>query len=117
LLLWIFADFLDSVVWCLLKVDLFFAGHKHNYERTLPVIGGKVQNNGSYNSPNAPVYVVNGAAGNREHLGGFFHSKPDWSVTRLKTHGWGLLDATRDTLTWRFFNETDVVLDSFKITK
>jgi len=46
-------------------VDLVIQGHVHDYERTWPVYNG-VATATNYNDPAAPVYVVNGAAGNRE---------------------------------------------------
>merc|ERR1712232_172246 len=47
------------------SVDLVVQGHVHDYERTLPLKHNKPTSN-NYTSPDAPVYVVNGAAGNRE---------------------------------------------------
>lgn len=47
------------------KVDLHFQSHVHGYERTWPMYRDQpVQT--SYDSPAAPVYIVNGAGGNRE---------------------------------------------------
>jgi len=46
------------------KVDLFFAGHVHSYERTYPIYNSTVQGT-SYVNPNATVYIVNGAGGVR----------------------------------------------------
>jgi hypothetical protein len=44
---------------------------RHNYERSLPVYRGQPTSfsNSSYTSPSAPIYIVNGAAGNREGNG------------------------------------------------
>ncbi len=45
---------------------------RHSYERSLPVYRGypTAQSNASFFSPAAPIYIVNGAAGNREGNGG-----------------------------------------------
>ncbi len=43
-------------------VDLYLAGHLHNYERSYPVFGGSVVST-SYDKPNATVHVVVGMAG------------------------------------------------------
>lgn len=44
-------------------VDVYINGHNHQYERTFPVYHEKaIQHN--YLDPKAPVYIVNGAAGN-----------------------------------------------------
>ena len=44
------------------------ATHRHSYERSLPVYRSQPTStsNSSYASPAAPIYIVNGAAGNRE---------------------------------------------------
>jgi len=43
------------------KVDVYFAGHMHDYERVLPNINGSVVAQGNrYENPSAPVYVVVG---------------------------------------------------------
>ena len=47
-------------------IDLVIQAHVHDYERTLPI--RKDQPSGpNYSRPTSPVYVANGAAGNREH--------------------------------------------------
>ena len=43
-------------------VDIFFAGHDHNYECTWPVYQGKPTSR-TYNDPEAPVHVLSGTAG------------------------------------------------------
>ena len=45
---------------------------RHSYERSLPVYRGHptASSNSSYSSPAAPIYIVNGAGGNREGNGG-----------------------------------------------
>lgn len=47
------------------RVDIAFAGHQHNYERMYPVKGGRVISQ-NYTDATTPIYIVNGAAGNRE---------------------------------------------------
>lgn len=42
-------------------VDIYFAGHKHSYERSLPVFANHVH--GTYADPMAPTYIISGAAG------------------------------------------------------
>ena len=46
-------------------MDLVIQAHLHDYERSLPVLHG-VPTSSNYTRPPSPVYVVNGAAGNRE---------------------------------------------------
>jgi hypothetical protein len=42
-------------------VDLYLAGHDHNYRRTYPVYKNQVQQ--TYNNPTYPAYLVIGGAG------------------------------------------------------
>ena len=44
------------------RVDIYMAGHNHNYEATWPMYNNTVQQE-SYHLPQAPVHVVSGAAG------------------------------------------------------
>jgi hypothetical protein len=57
-------------------VDLFFAGHQHSYQRTLPVAnnGANVDESScgdppyaACDSPDYPIYVINGAGGSHLH--------------------------------------------------
>mgnify|MGYP006094212435 CR=1 FL=1 len=48
------------------KINLVLQAHEHDYERSWPVSNNGTVWQTNYTSPNAPVYVVNGAAGNRE---------------------------------------------------
>lgn len=45
-------------------VDVYFSGHKHQYERNYPVYQGKVE--ATYDNPRAPTHVLIGGAGNDE---------------------------------------------------
>jgi 3',5'-cyclic AMP phosphodiesterase CpdA len=64
------------------KVDFVLHGHIHNYERTTSVYKGVPYP--SYVNPPYPVYVINGAGGNRENPAGFAPTPGPWSVTRVK---------------------------------
>jgi hypothetical protein len=72
------------------KVDLVTCGHLHNYERTLPLKNGAAASS-NYTFPTAPVYVINGAAGNREGQHAFHDMKP-WSVLRTEDVGFVVMD-------------------------
>eukprot|EP00040_Diaphanoeca_grandis_P026038 m.145161 g.145161 ORF g.145161 m.145161 type:complete len:515 (+) comp30422_c0_seq1:262-1806(+) len=84
------------------KVDLVIQAHVHDYERTWPV-----KNNGStwstnYTNANAPVYIVNGAAGNRE---GNPHPPVDKSwqpadQNATKLVSFGFMTISANTLQW-----------------
>jgi hypothetical protein len=87
-------------------VDLYLCGHKHYYERTVAVRGGKADANGT-------VHVINGAAGNNEGVdkgkgvGGLI------AAVEYKHHGYGLLDTTQAAadgspqLRWRYILSDD----------
>ena len=53
------------------KVDLYFAGHFHLYERMAPVLPGGVIDPNELNNPSAPWYIVDGAAGHYDGLDSF----------------------------------------------
>jgi len=91
-------------------VDLYFSGHVHYYERLWPIKdGAPTQKN--YVEPTAPVYIINGCAGNVE---GHSHGTQDKAVSAYLNqddYGFGklsLVNAT--TLDWQFFRATDGAL-------
>ncbi|GAB9469141.1 Acid phosphatase [Globisporangium polare] len=108
------------------KVDVVVAGHVHAYERHFPIANSKKvaagvsQDRKSYVNPQAPVYLVTGAAGNsegHEHL----HDKPrvEWVAATDTTHyGISSLKVTRKALSFKLLGTGDgVVYDEFEITK
>jgi len=94
-------------------VDLVLGAHMHGYERTQAVLAGKVvtaATNGSttYVAAGAPVYIVNGAGGNREG-----NENPSgaeaWSVPGAHTGaiGFGQLSVTFDRMDYSFVVASD----------
>ena len=78
------------------KVDMFFAGHEHNYERlgavynnteVTPWEGG----NHTMRNPGATVYIVTGAPGNREVHGPFDKHPLPFSTFRSELYSYGKL--------------------------
>ena len=61
-------------------VDLCVNGHIHNYERSWPTYEGKTTQ--SNHNPNAPIYMVTGAAGSKEMSSPFGQPAPFWSAFR-----------------------------------
>jgi hypothetical protein len=99
-------------------VDLVLGAHMHGFERTQAVLGGKVvsaaANGTTYKAPGAPVYIVNGAAGNREGNDNPEGNAP-WSVpgSHFATIGYGLLTVTTEQLQYDFVESaTGNVLDT-----
>lgn len=57
-------------------VDVFFAGHDHNYETTWPVYNNQVQQL-NYTNPTAPIHILSGSAG-----------PPEWDNFNGDVHAW-----------------------------
>jgi len=97
------------------RVDLVITAHRHNYERMWPIDrnGNPVK---SYTDPGAPVYLVNGAGGNREGTDGFGGKFFPGSLVRISQWGYGLIQVFNDThLEYTFFSDSNKVLDDFMI--
>jgi hypothetical protein len=80
-------------------------------ERTKPVAFGRVA--GTYEQPQGPVYIVNGAAG--QDFLAKFRPLTDWIAWRENFHGFGRLSATKDTLKFEFVEMEGRVLDGLQL--
>lgn len=105
------------------KVDIFFVGHEHKYQRSWPVYEGYVYN-GSYNEPYidpiAPVQIVTGAAGNREKLDGHKELKGDlpWRAKTIYEYSYTkLLVVNESHLLIQQMSSSQVLLDQFHLIK
>lgn len=108
-------------------VDVVIAGHKHSYERSLPVYRGHptTTSNSSYSSPAAPIYIVNGAAGNREGNGGppsCITGTFPWCCAATGAQsgviGYGRMSIAGRQLRWQFVDAaTRDVVDEFVLNK
>jgi len=99
------------------NANLVLGAHKHNYERFYPMYKGVPVK--TYNNPNTPVYVINGAGGNRE---GFAHVSPpflDGSVSFYTEWGYAIMTFYNDTvMDYSFYNATsNTLLDNFVLTR
>eukprot|EP01102_Stenamoeba_stenopodia_P008659 TRINITY_DN2516_c0_g2_i1.p1 TRINITY_DN2516_c0_g2~~TRINITY_DN2516_c0_g2_i1.p1 ORF type:complete len:532 (+),score=131.78 TRINITY_DN2516_c0_g2_i1:125-1720(+) len=102
------------------KVDLVITGHVHAYERTYPVYNGTTYQ--SYENPQAPIYLLNGAAGNKEQLEHHWWSGdkfPEWSANRFAAYGFAQLQIINSTmLTWNFYAaNNNTIIDTMTVTK
>ncbi|KAF2077469.1 hypothetical protein CYY_001242 [Polysphondylium violaceum] len=100
------------------NVDLYIAGHVHNYERSLPVYKGEVA--GSYENPKGPVHITIGTGGNKEGPLHGWQEAPEWSEgIRFIGTGFGTINILNSTtLQFDFIgNEKNDVIDSFTLTK
>ena len=105
--------------------DLVLQAHCHDYERTLPVRNGAPTSR-NYTSPASPVYVVNGAAGNREE-NDRAPGNESWSpaadpargiVPLMRDVSYGVVTVTTDSLRFQqFFSSNGSAFDTFTITK
>lgn len=105
------------------KVDLVLGAHMHGYERTQAVNGGKVvtaaANGTTYVRAGAPVYIVNGAGGNREGNEDP-HGDAPWSVpgAHYSTTGFGLITVSASRMQYDFVDAASgAVLDTAVWTK
>jgi hypothetical protein len=100
-------------------VDLVFAGHEHNYERTYPIKSGEVvsMDTDIYNDINATIYVVVGGGGGGLYKD-FVSPKPVWSYIRLARYSVGIVEVDGNKLSFLAIDtENGEVIDSFKIVK
>ena len=105
-------------------VDLAFWAHEHSYERTWPVMDGKVLNGTSspgapYTNPRAPVHIVAGAAGCREGHDEYNGPRGPWSAKRLSDFGYGRLRIENEThIHWEQIEDVDEkIVDAFWLIK
>lgn len=97
-------------------VDLVITAHEHSYERTWPTYNATVTAT-DYSSPTAPVYVVQGAGGNREGNDLPAGGTP-WSAFRSSSVGYAVVEVPGpESLTYTFFLANGTALDTFTITK
>lgn len=101
-------------------VDVVVAGHVHDYERSLPIRHGAAVSD-NYTRPAAPVYVIDGAGGNREGLQKSVVPEP-WAPRSHPFNGvdvsYGVATVAGCSLRWQQFAAgNNSVLDDFTITK
>lgn len=100
------------------RVDIYMAGHNHNYETTWPVHGGVVQQK-SFHLPRATVHVLSGSAGPPEQ-DSFQPNPPEWSRSpRLEENSYSRITMfDRHTMQFeQVANDNGTVIDRFVITR
>lgn len=102
------------------RVDVYLSGHNHQYERTYPMYKGQAV---AYNfsNPAAPVYIVNGGAGNIEGNDHTHLPEKDvpWRAAAGTSHtSWMTVVPTHNSLRFFYSESRDhTVLDHFEITR
>ena len=93
-------------------IDLVMNGHIHSYERTLNIYNNTVD-------PLGPVYIIQGASGNREgNKGSFPADLPKWSANQQTVVGYGLLTVSDSQMEFSFYDSaTNAELDHVVIEK
>ncbi|KAG2525900.1 hypothetical protein BBO99_00004222 [Phytophthora kernoviae] len=107
------------------KVDVVLTGHKHYYERELPIANSEAVMDGVskdykvYDNPQAPVHILTGGAGNVESMSEAPNNTAPWNAASDYEHfGYSTLEANRTTLLWKFILSTDQsVQDEFVMYK
>eukprot|EP00035_Acanthoeca_spectabilis_P010123 m.178671 g.178671 ORF g.178671 m.178671 type:complete len:301 (+) comp14930_c0_seq3:1239-2141(+) len=98
-------------------VDMFFAGHDHNYETTWPVYQGKVVQ-ASYKDPKAPIHILSGSAGPPEW--DKFAAAQTWTrEPRLQVNSYSRLTLFNASVALfeQVANNNGTIVDSFTITQ
>ena len=107
-------------------VDLFLAGHLHNYERTWPVYNGTVlRRNYTWDgegsgSAKGTTHVVIGMAGDSEGLTDSWDTPtPTWSAKHAANLGWARVSALNSSVLHFEYvaSASGTVLDSFTLRK
>jgi hypothetical protein len=95
-------------------VDLWINGHEHDYERNYPTVNFTLATPPSSGKPGgnasapevivdaaAPVYIVSGCAGDKEHHEPFTRQQPAYSAYRSNTYGYARMTIfNASTLLW-----------------
>ena len=98
------------------KVDVYFAGHNHNYETTWPVARNRtVQKN--YVNPKAPIHITCGVGGPPDF--DRFGEAKDWTrEPRFWNASYSRVTMDNHNVWWEQVDNLDgQILDTFKITK
>ncbi|OWZ03753.1 Calcineurin-like phosphoesterase, partial [Phytophthora megakarya] len=107
------------------NVDVVLTGHKHYYERELPIIKNKAVMEGVsddykvYDNPQAPVHILTGGAGQVEGISKPPNHTASWNAVSDYDHfGYSMLEANRTTLVWRYIWSSDQsIQDEFVMYK
>jgi len=99
-------------------VDIVGQAHRHSYQTTWPVYNMTKMGN-DYVNPKYPIYVTNGAAGNKEHLDGNQSQLPVWGRSYVSRYGFGIMSVPdANHLTYQFISaDNATVLDEWTIER
>eukprot|EP01138_Halocafeteria_seosinensis_P014323 gb/GECG01014623.1/.p1 GENE.gb/GECG01014623.1/~~gb/GECG01014623.1/.p1 ORF type:complete len:504 (+),score=48.51 gb/GECG01014623.1/:1-1512(+) len=103
------------------NVDMYFAGHVHAYERSLPVYDDKFEqqtDHHHYVKPNSTVHITIGNAGSKYKTMTMKVKKP-WTAQQVRGYGYGRLTAVSpNELLWEYVDgKSRTVADYVRIKK
>jgi len=103
------------------NVDLYISGHIHYYERLYPISNFVPQHFSGdvYENPNAPVYIINGAAGNDEGHQPYLLNMSITAVIDATDYGYSRMHVFNAThFLWEFYlAQSQTVADYIWIVK
>jgi len=98
------------------SVDLYFAGHEHDYESNYPVINN-TQAGTSFMNAQAPIHFTTGAGG-APALDSFYNIPDPWTRKRIDKWGYGRVTANNTCFTYdHVINADDSIADTVVICK
>ena len=98
------------------NADLVLSGHVHNYQRMYPTYKEKKMDE-HYDSPKAPVYITNGAAGNREGLTKKTIDK-DYQAFAASIHSYGIMKISGKTIKYtQYASSNRTIIDEMIMNK
>jgi hypothetical protein len=106
-------------------VDVVWQGHEHVYERTAAVFNGSVQGlpdaAGTYHSPPAPIYIVQGTSGADLDFDHWVSPMPAWNLVHDTYYGFGRMQLSTEgsvrRLAYESVDTDGKVRDSWAIEK
>jgi len=90
-------------------VDIVFCGHDHHYERTLPILNGRIDDGSGV------VYIVTGAGG--KSLRSIKHENPYSATINCESYSFTHLEIDGTILKLKQINEQDESIDEYRIGK
>ena len=108
---------LEELLWQY-KVDFYFSGHMHSYERLYPTYREQVISR-EYAPLKGPLHIIAGAAGCQEYLDEYDKGRYDWSAVTSDSYGYGKFIVYNGThAEWQqILDEDGSVLDHIAIVR
>lgn len=102
------------------QVDLYLAGHRHEYERHKAVRGSEIfeqTDTHVYNKPEGTIYITNGSCGGSLQGVGGWDLPTILFTPKEKTYTYEVMTIEDHTINYKVFDKQGNVVDYCKITK